>query len=188
MSTAREGPMNDLDFRNRTAVITGGAAGIGLAVARRLAASGAAVALWDRDARRSRRRARSSAARTRKPSTSPTAPRWRARPTPPSAGAHRRARLLGRHHRPERHDVGISGRRVAAGDGRQRQRPFLLQSRRRARDARRTTTGASSTSHRSRARKATRTRRPTARRKPRSSGSRNRSARSSRRPASASIA
>jgi 3-oxoacyl-[acyl-carrier protein] reductase len=42
--------MNELDFRNRTAVITGGAAGIGLAVARRLAASGAAVALWDRDA------------------------------------------------------------------------------------------------------------------------------------------
>jgi len=42
--------MNQLDFRNRTAVITGGAAGIGLAVARRLAASGAAVALWDRDA------------------------------------------------------------------------------------------------------------------------------------------
>ena len=32
-----------------TAVVTGGAAGIGLAVARRLAAGGAAVALWDRD-------------------------------------------------------------------------------------------------------------------------------------------
>jgi 3-oxoacyl-[acyl-carrier protein] reductase len=30
-------------------VVTGGAAGIGLAIARRLAASGAAVALWDRD-------------------------------------------------------------------------------------------------------------------------------------------
>jgi 2-dehydro-3-deoxy-L-rhamnonate dehydrogenase (NAD+) len=42
--------MNQLDFRNRTAVITGGAAGIGLAVAQRLAASGAALALWDRDA------------------------------------------------------------------------------------------------------------------------------------------
>ena len=42
--------MNQLDFRNRTAVITGGAAGIGLAVAQRLAAGGAALALWDRDA------------------------------------------------------------------------------------------------------------------------------------------
>jgi 3-oxoacyl-[acyl-carrier protein] reductase len=41
--------MNQLDFAKRTAVITGGAAGIGLAVARRLAASGAKVALWDRD-------------------------------------------------------------------------------------------------------------------------------------------
>lgn len=43
--------MNQLDFRNRRAVITGGAAGIGLAVANRLAASGATVALWDRDER-----------------------------------------------------------------------------------------------------------------------------------------
>ena len=41
--------MNELDFRNRRAVVTGGAAGIGFAVARRLAASGASVALWDRD-------------------------------------------------------------------------------------------------------------------------------------------
>ena len=42
--------MNRLDFDNRTAVVTGGAAGIGLAVAKRLAASGSRVALWDRDA------------------------------------------------------------------------------------------------------------------------------------------
>ena len=41
--------MNELDFRGRTAVITGGAAGIGFAVAQRLAASGATVAVWDRD-------------------------------------------------------------------------------------------------------------------------------------------
>lgn len=41
--------MNQLDFRNRRAVVTGGAAGIGLAVARRLVAGGARVALWDRD-------------------------------------------------------------------------------------------------------------------------------------------
>jgi NAD(P)-dependent dehydrogenase (short-subunit alcohol dehydrogenase family) len=42
--------MNRLDFANRCAVVTGGAAGIGLAVAKRLAASGARLALWDRDA------------------------------------------------------------------------------------------------------------------------------------------
>ena len=42
--------MNALDFKGRTAAITGGASGIGLAVAQRLAASGARVALWDRDA------------------------------------------------------------------------------------------------------------------------------------------
>jgi NAD(P)-dependent dehydrogenase (short-subunit alcohol dehydrogenase family) len=41
--------MNRLDFSGRTAVITGGAAGIGLAVARRLAESGGRVSLWDRD-------------------------------------------------------------------------------------------------------------------------------------------
>ncbi len=42
--------MNQLDFHGRTAVVTGGAAGIGFAIAQRLAASGARVALWDRDA------------------------------------------------------------------------------------------------------------------------------------------
>jgi NAD(P)-dependent dehydrogenase (short-subunit alcohol dehydrogenase family) len=42
--------MNELDFNGRTAVITGGAAGIGLAVAQRLVASGGRVSLWDRDA------------------------------------------------------------------------------------------------------------------------------------------
>jgi len=43
--------MNQLDFRNRCAVVTGGAAGIGLAVAKRVVASGGRVALWDRDER-----------------------------------------------------------------------------------------------------------------------------------------
>ncbi len=43
--------MNRLDFSNRAAIVTGGAAGIGLAIARRLAASGARVSLWDQDAK-----------------------------------------------------------------------------------------------------------------------------------------
>jgi len=43
--------MNTLDFNGRSAVVTGGAAGIGLAVAKRLASSGAKVSLWDSDER-----------------------------------------------------------------------------------------------------------------------------------------
>jgi 3-oxoacyl-[acyl-carrier protein] reductase len=42
--------MNQIDLKDRRAVVTGGAQGIGFAVARRLVASGAAVSLWDVDA------------------------------------------------------------------------------------------------------------------------------------------
>jgi NAD(P)-dependent dehydrogenase (short-subunit alcohol dehydrogenase family) len=42
--------MNRYDLDGRIAVVTGGAQGIGLAVARRLSASGAHVVLWDMDA------------------------------------------------------------------------------------------------------------------------------------------
>ena len=42
--------MNRIDLDGRVAVVTGGAAGIGFAIAERLAASGARLALWDRDA------------------------------------------------------------------------------------------------------------------------------------------
>jgi 2-dehydro-3-deoxy-L-rhamnonate dehydrogenase (NAD+) len=41
--------MNEIDLKGRTAVVTGGAQGIGFAIAERLLASGATVALWDRD-------------------------------------------------------------------------------------------------------------------------------------------
>ncbi len=39
--------MNSLDMKGRAAIVTGGGSGIGLAIAQRLAASGAAVAIWD---------------------------------------------------------------------------------------------------------------------------------------------
>lgn len=42
--------MNQYDLNGQVAVITGGAQGIGLAVARRMHASGATVLLWDQDA------------------------------------------------------------------------------------------------------------------------------------------
>ena len=42
--------MNQLDFKGRHAVITGGATGLGYAFAERLIASGGTVTLWDRDA------------------------------------------------------------------------------------------------------------------------------------------
>ena len=41
--------MNQLDMKGRHAVITGGAAGLGFAIAQRMLASGATVTLWDRD-------------------------------------------------------------------------------------------------------------------------------------------
>jgi NAD(P)-dependent dehydrogenase (short-subunit alcohol dehydrogenase family) len=41
--------MNQLDLNDRHAVITGGATGLGYAIAQRMLASGASVTLWDRD-------------------------------------------------------------------------------------------------------------------------------------------
>jgi 3-oxoacyl-[acyl-carrier protein] reductase len=41
--------MNQLDFQGRHAVVTGGGAGIGYAIAQRLVQSGGSVTLWDRD-------------------------------------------------------------------------------------------------------------------------------------------
>ena len=41
--------MNQIDLQNQCAVVTGGAQGIGLAIAERFLASGALICLWDRD-------------------------------------------------------------------------------------------------------------------------------------------
>ena len=42
--------MNAIDLKDRTAIVTGGARGIGFAIAKRMLASGATVVLWDVDA------------------------------------------------------------------------------------------------------------------------------------------
>ena len=42
--------MHQLDFKNRAAIVTGGAQGFGYAIAKRLLGSGAKVRIWDRDA------------------------------------------------------------------------------------------------------------------------------------------
>ena len=42
--------MNEIDLKGKSGVVTGGAQGIGRAVTERLLRSGAAVAIWDRDA------------------------------------------------------------------------------------------------------------------------------------------
>ncbi|MEN9774031.1 MAG: hypothetical protein RL322_1101 [Pseudomonadota bacterium] len=41
--------MNQLDFKGRHAIVTGGATGLGYAIAQRLIESGGSVTLWDRD-------------------------------------------------------------------------------------------------------------------------------------------
>ncbi|KQT14401.1 SDR family NAD(P)-dependent oxidoreductase [Ramlibacter sp. Leaf400] len=43
--------MNQLDFQGRHAVVTGGATGLGYAIAQRLLQSGGSVTIWDRDER-----------------------------------------------------------------------------------------------------------------------------------------
>lgn len=45
-------PMNQLDLKDRISIVTGGARGIGYAVAERILRSGGAVSLWDRDTQR----------------------------------------------------------------------------------------------------------------------------------------
>jgi 2-dehydro-3-deoxy-L-rhamnonate dehydrogenase (NAD+) len=50
--------MNQLDFKGRHAVVTGGATGLGYAIAARLIASGGSVTIWDRDLAGARRAAK----------------------------------------------------------------------------------------------------------------------------------
>ena len=43
--------MNNFDLKNRTAIITGGAQGFGLGIAKKFIQSGAEVIIWDIDAK-----------------------------------------------------------------------------------------------------------------------------------------
>src|SRR5262249_15006129 len=49
LARSMTGPMNSIDLSARRAVVTGGAQGIGRAIAERFLRSGAAVSLWDQD-------------------------------------------------------------------------------------------------------------------------------------------
>ena len=51
--------MNQIDLKDQIAIVTGSAQGIGLAIAKRLLASGASVSLWDRDEKQVRETAES---------------------------------------------------------------------------------------------------------------------------------
>jgi 3-oxoacyl-[acyl-carrier protein] reductase len=57
--------MNKLDLAGRVCVVTGGVSGIGLAVAQRMADSGAPVSLWDRDSAALERTAKELSTKTK---------------------------------------------------------------------------------------------------------------------------
>jgi len=57
--------MNQIDLKNKSAVVTGGAQGIGLTIAERLLVSGASVCLWDRDEKLVKKTAASLSSRGR---------------------------------------------------------------------------------------------------------------------------
>jgi len=59
--------MNQLDLNGRNAVVTGGASGLGFAIAERLVASGARVVIWDLNGEARRLPAKSSAPRALPP-------------------------------------------------------------------------------------------------------------------------
>lgn len=68
--------MNRIDLEGRRAVVTGGAQGIGRAIVERLLASGAAVAIWDRDPGEAERTARELADRGRVAVATVDVTRW----------------------------------------------------------------------------------------------------------------
>jgi 3-oxoacyl-[acyl-carrier protein] reductase len=68
--------MNRIDLDGRRAVVTGGAQGIGRAIVERLLASGAAVAIWDRDPAEAERAAHELSGRGRVATVAVDVTRW----------------------------------------------------------------------------------------------------------------
>jgi nucleoside-diphosphate-sugar epimerase len=110
--------MNKIDLEGRVAVVTGGAQGIGYAIAERMLASGASVSLWDADAAKlaEAKGTLGNAGRVFAEELDLTE-RERRRG---GRGAHdrrgrqdRHRRQQRRHHRRQRHDLGAHARRLA---------------------------------------------------------------------------
>ena len=166
-------------FRDRTAIVTGGARGIGLACAAKIAAGGGRVALWDRDMDRARQSAASlkdaiavEVDVTSEASVAKALAATEDQLAPPdilvaSAG------ITG----PNTTVVQLSGRGLEAGHRHQPDRRLPVQSRRGAAAWPCAAAAASSTSPRSPARKAIPTPRPTPPPRRASSASPSRSAR-----------
>ena len=113
---------NKIDLSGRTAVVTGGAQGIGRAIAARLLESGATVAIWDRDRAMSETAAGelgplgkvvAVAVRRHRPGRG----RGGARRHRQSARRHRHPGQQRRHRRAEPADLGVSAGGLGAGDG-----------------------------------------------------------------------
>ena len=110
--------MNRIDLEGRVAVVTGGAQGIGYAIAERMLASGASVSLWDADAGQARR-SEGHAGQRRPRLRRGARPDERGRRRGGSGADDRRGRQdrhrrqQRRHHRRQRHDLGARARGLA---------------------------------------------------------------------------
>ncbi len=139
-------------FRDRTAIVTGGARGIGLACAARSPRAAGAAALWDRDTDRAKQSAAVAWARRvavagrcdqRRSDVAKALADTEEQLSPPDILVAER-----RHHRPQYHGGKLSGGCLAAGDRHQPDRRLPVQPRGRRRHGDARGAAASSTSPR----------------------------------------